>query len=864
MAPSALADICPIPARHYTKSSTVVASVLHGPRDLRLETRTISDPAANELQIAIKATGLCGSDCSYYSKFRNGDLQACEPLSLGHESAGVVVAIGNNVTGYQIGDRVALEVGVPCDNCRSCQRGRYNLCPKMRFRSSAKSVPHFQGTLQERINHPAKWCHKLPSHVSMESAALLEPLSVAIHATRRAQIEQGDTAIVFGAGTVGLLTAAMAKVSGATTVVIADIDYGRINYALANGFANKGYIVTAQAQSTEGAGQFAAAKELAADIMQIASLNEIDFEGADVTFDCTGKEVCMQAGLYATRPGGKLIMVGMGTPIQTLPMSASHLKEVDIIGIFRYANTYPTGIKILSAGVLPSLDNMITHRYHGLASTKEAFELAGKTMDKDGNLVVKVLVEITASRRSSSPIPQCVHQTSDPVYTAKMAESSGNPLVSTTRASDASPTVQLHPLVLLTITDCVTRHTLRKQTGPVVGAILGAQDGQNITMEVAFQAKLQSNEDGETTLDDDWFSKRIEDFKDVHKEPQLDIVGWFTLGPASGPEPHLLPIHSRISEVYTESPLLVLFHPENAFSEETAAGKLPLTVYESVSISTSSEPNDKVMDVDGAVQPKSTKFRELVYSIETGEAEMISVDFVARGGGNATAVEGSVDVPVSNAEASTNDEDAGKRSTRGKQKEKEKIAEDAPIEESQILSADDEESNTDRRLVLSTLIAKMNAIRMLGRRIALLRAYLNSLPPSYLSDASLPINPTLDEQQSLPLNHSILRSISAMLARINILAPPDAAAFTLESQQEASDVQLVNLLASITNSVSAAKEFGRKSSIVEHGKNQGKNRMGSMGGYGGGGGYPGGSYGGGDDGNFFNTVLSGGSGVDRW
>ena len=94
-----------------------------------------------------------------------------------------------------------------------------------------------------------------------------------------------------------------------------------------------------------------------------------------------------------------------------------------------------------------------------------------------------------------------------------MAESSGNPLVSTTRASDASPTVQLHPLVLLTITDCVTRHTLRQQTGPVVGAILGAQDGQNITMEVAFQAKLLPNQDGETVLDDEWFSKRIEDCK---------------------------------------------------------------------------------------------------------------------------------------------------------------------------------------------------------------------------------------------------------------------------------------------------------------------------------------------------------------
>lgn len=119
-----------------------------------------------------------------------------------------------------------------------------------------------------------------------------------IHATRRATIEQGDTVIVFGAGTVGLLTAAMAKVSGATTVVIADIDYGRINYALANGFAHKGYIVAQRKNATEVTDSLAVAKELASDIMQIASLNDLDFEGADVTFDCTGKEICMQAGLY--------------------------------------------------------------------------------------------------------------------------------------------------------------------------------------------------------------------------------------------------------------------------------------------------------------------------------------------------------------------------------------------------------------------------------------------------------------------------------------------------------------------------------------------------------------------------------------
>ncbi|KAF2233490.1 GroES-like protein [Viridothelium virens] len=374
-------------------NSPILASVLHGPRDLRLEIRSVSDPAPHELQIAIKRTGLCGSDVAYYKNFRNGDLQAVAPLSLGHESAGVVVAMGESVQGFHIGQRVALEVGVPCDDCRTCQRGRYNLCAKMRFRSSAKSVPHYQGCLQERINHPAKWCHKIPSHVSLDSAALLEPLSVAIHAVRRSFIEQGDTVVVYGAGTVGLLVAAMAKLSGATTVLISDVDSGRVEYALHNGFATKGYINTKTSPLTELSDKLMAAKETAVDVVDIACADQPDAEGADVTFDCTGKEICIQAGLYTTRPGGQLVMVGMGTPIQTLPVSAAHLREIDIIGIFRYANTYATGIKILSSGVLPCLDNMVTHRFQGLDAVPKAFEVAGRTVDHEGSLVLKVVIE---------------------------------------------------------------------------------------------------------------------------------------------------------------------------------------------------------------------------------------------------------------------------------------------------------------------------------------------------------------------------------------------------------------------------------------------------------------------------------------
>ncbi|KAF2714802.1 hypothetical protein K504DRAFT_366861 [Pleomassaria siparia CBS 279.74] len=391
-----------------------------------------------------------------------------------------------------------------------------------------------------------------------------------------------------------------------------------------------------------------------------------------------------------------------------------------------------------------------------------------------------------------------------------MAEASGNPLLSTARASDTSSAVQLHPLVLLTISDCITRHTMRQLEGPVVGAILGQQSGQEITMEVAFQAKLLTNEDGDVILDDEWFSKRVEDYRDVHKAPQFELVGWFTLGPASGPQPYILPIHTRISEVYTESPILLLFHPADAASEATAAGKLPLTLYESVFENATGGPNEKAMDIDGAAQPKALKFKELAYTVETGEAEMIGVDSVARGGGNATAVNGAA--AAAPKEASKVED--GKKGKGKVISQKEKHREEM-IDESAVLDADDEE-------ILSTLTAKTNAIRMLSRRIALLRAYMSSLPPSYLSDPSLPFDTPVSAEQPLPLDHSILRSISAMLSRISILAPPDAEAFTLESHQESSDVQLIALLSSITNSVSAAKELGRKSHIVEHAKQQGR------------------------------------------
>lgn len=300
-----------------TETAQVEALVLHGAKDLRTvrgpaaagmihaslrscqESRSLPAPAADEVQIAVHSTGLCGSDLHYYHHNRNGDIIVREPLTLGHESSGTVTAVGSSVSSLKAGDRVALEVGIPCEKCNRCEEGRYNICKEMRFRSSAKSFPHFQGTLQERINHPARWCHKLPEGVSMELGALLEPLGVAIHGYRRSLMKPGATVLVFGAGAVGLLCAAVAKVKGAKTVVIADIDAGRVGFATENGFAHQSFTVPMKrGKDTEE--NLAIAKENAEALAKVTDKEGKEVGEFDVVFECTGVPACVQAGIYVS------------------------------------------------------------------------------------------------------------------------------------------------------------------------------------------------------------------------------------------------------------------------------------------------------------------------------------------------------------------------------------------------------------------------------------------------------------------------------------------------------------------------------------------------------------------------------------
>ncbi|KAK5945718.1 hypothetical protein PMZ80_002926 [Knufia obscura] len=394
-------------------SSEIQSLVLHGAKDLRLETRPAPQPKAGEVQVTIKATGLCGSDLHYYTHGRNGNFVLQSPMCLGHEAAGVVTAVpeqqpsnGTAIipgdSSLKAGDRVALEVGIPCRTCNFCATGRYNLCPRLSFRSSAKTFPHADGTLQTAITQPENMCHKIPESMTFEEGALIEPLAVCLHAINRSQTAgsgsgvplTGSTALVIGAGAVGMLTAAALSVSGVSQIVVADIDAPRLKICEGLGggkFGIKTFLIPKKAPLPTIEENLATATELAAQISAFAGLPA----GFDRVYECTGVPPCVQLGIFASTPGGKLVLVGMGNPVQTLPLGAAALREVDIIGVFRYANCYPAAIELFASGKLAGIaDALVSHRVP-LDQGEKAFRLAAnqaKEGEDEGRVPVKVMI----------------------------------------------------------------------------------------------------------------------------------------------------------------------------------------------------------------------------------------------------------------------------------------------------------------------------------------------------------------------------------------------------------------------------------------------------------------------------------------
>lgn len=229
--------------------------------------------------LAIDCVGICGSDVHYLVKGRIGDFVLTKPMVIGHEAAGVVAKIGKNVKHLKVGDRVAIEPGYPCRICEFCKEGKYNLCPDMIF----CATPPYDGNLTRYYRHPADFCYKLPDHVTMEEGALLEPLSVGVHACRRANVGLGSEVLILGAGPIGLVSLLTAQSLGAAKTVITDIKQDRLDVAKELGVT---HTLLIKGNETP--------QELADKVHKLLGSKP------DKTLDCCGNETAVKLGIYVS------------------------------------------------------------------------------------------------------------------------------------------------------------------------------------------------------------------------------------------------------------------------------------------------------------------------------------------------------------------------------------------------------------------------------------------------------------------------------------------------------------------------------------------------------------------------------------
>jgi L-iditol 2-dehydrogenase len=319
------------------------AAVLHAPHDIRIEERTVPTPGPKEVLVEVKAVGVCGSDVHWYEHGRIGALVVRAPLVLGHEVSGVVVALGAEAHKHTVGERVALEPGIPCGACRECRAGRYNLCPDVRF----FGTPPIDGAFANYVTIHEDFAFALPPHMSFDAGALIEPLAVGIWACRKARLEGGDHVLVTGAGPIGLLAMQTALALGAAEVTITDLNPRRLEVARQTGATR--------------------ALNVAETPLADAGIE------ADVLIECTGHPQVLLDGIRALRPASRAVIVGMGPSDEmSVPLSFIQRREIWLTGTFRYANTYPAAIALAAAGRV-NLQAIVTG-YYGLQETKQALE----------------------------------------------------------------------------------------------------------------------------------------------------------------------------------------------------------------------------------------------------------------------------------------------------------------------------------------------------------------------------------------------------------------------------------------------------------------------------------------------------------
>jgi L-iditol 2-dehydrogenase len=340
------------------------AAVLHAVGDMRVE--EVPKPAItapDEVLVRIRAVGICGSDIHFLKRGRIGDIILETPTIMGHESAGEVVEVGGAVRKVQPGDLVAIEPGRTCRRCEFCKSGRYNLCPAVVF----LAAPPVHGAFCEYLVWPEDFLFKMPAGMTAEEGAMMEPLSVGLHAVRLAGVRGGDSVAILGSGPIGLTTLMAARAQGATTIVVTDVVAQRLNVARQLGATH-----VVQAGETDA---------------YEAIMDLTGGRGVDAAFDCAGSLTTLQQALRIARDGGAVQLVGMPAELMpALPIYDIINRELTVRGTFRYANCYPPALALAAAGAAP-VKRLITHHF-SLEQTPEAM----LWVDEHKDQVIKAVV----------------------------------------------------------------------------------------------------------------------------------------------------------------------------------------------------------------------------------------------------------------------------------------------------------------------------------------------------------------------------------------------------------------------------------------------------------------------------------------
>ena len=306
---------------------TMKTAVMLGIGKMGFEEREIPQVKEDEVLVKLEYVGICGSDLHYYESGAIGDYVVKPPFVLGHEPGGTVVEVGRNVKHLKAGDRVALEPGKTCGHCEFCKSGRYNLCPDVVF----FATPPVDGVFQEYVAHEADLCFKLPDNVSTMEGALIEPLAVGFHAAMQGGARAGQTAVVMGAGCIGLVTMMALKAMGVTKVYTVDIMEKRLQKALELGA--DGVINAGQADAVE----------------EVRKLT--DGKGCDLVIETAGTQATTVQAIRMTKKGAAIVLVGYSKSGEmTLPMSLALDKELTFKTVFRYRHIYPMAIDAVAAG----------------------------------------------------------------------------------------------------------------------------------------------------------------------------------------------------------------------------------------------------------------------------------------------------------------------------------------------------------------------------------------------------------------------------------------------------------------------------------------------------------------------------------